>query len=147
MKMTVKELFICAGYITADEKPKLEEREERKRGRKKGKKAERVNGRKGEGEDEKLGITAPVLPVVTTVPVVPVVPESEAPEEKETPEESTLYYTVKDVAEIYNVHTLTVYDWIRKGLLKAHHKKEKSMVFAQFDVVNIKRARGKRKRG
>jgi excisionase family DNA binding protein len=51
---------------------------------------------------------------------------------------------VKDVAEIYNVHLLTVYDWVRKGVLNAHHKNGKSMVFAKFDVVNLKRARGKR---
>jgi hypothetical protein len=93
--------------------------------------------------------TKTIVPHRTSLPEIKqdvmlpvVVQESEKPAEAE--EMEGLFYTVKDVADIYNTSLNTVYVWIKKGLLKIHHKKGKHSYFAKFDVERIKRARGKR---
>jgi hypothetical protein len=82
---------------------------------------------------------------VTPLPSPVTLPESEASAEAEEIEEiEGLYYTVRDVADIYNTSLNTVYVWLKKGLLKEHHRKGRYSYFAKSDVEKIKRTRGKR---
>jgi excisionase family DNA binding protein len=120
MKLTVKELFAYAKYITEDEEPKQ-------------KKA--VVNYNVPAKKEKPEVTEPVQLVV---------PGSEASEIQEE-SGTTLFYSVKDVADIYNATKNSVYAWIKKGLLKVHHQDGRNMLFAKSDVERIKRKRGKNK--
>jgi hypothetical protein len=131
--ITVRELFTCVKYITADEKQKP---------------AKVVVQHKALVTKVKLDVTEQVLPVVPVVPIVPIVPivpvvpvvlESEAPEEKEEKEEmeemeAPLYYTTQEVADKCNVTANSVRGWVRKGLLVAHHKKGSIFYYAKSDV-------------
>jgi excisionase family DNA binding protein len=120
IKLTVKELFAYAKHITEDEKPIQ---------------TKAVVHYKVPAKKEKLEVT---------VPVQPVVPESETLELIEEPG-TTLFYNVKEVADIYNTTKNSVYVWIKKGLLKMHHQEGRNMLFAKSDVEKIKRKRGKNK--
>jgi dGTP triphosphohydrolase len=119
LELTVSELFAYAKFLNEEEKPKKEKAPVQ---------------RKTPETEVKPEITEVVEPVIS-------VPENEAPEEPD----GTLYYTVKDVADIYNVSIISVYKWAKKGLLKTHHKKGKTIYFSQTDVRKLKAKRGKRK--
>ncbi|MDR3246544.1 MAG: helix-turn-helix domain-containing protein [Prevotellaceae bacterium] len=127
IKLTVKELFAYAKYITEDEQPEQPEQP---------KQTKAVVNYKPPTKKEKPEVTAPVVQLV--------VPEGEAPEIQEE-QGTTLYYTVKDVADTYNATKNSVYAWIKKGLLKVHHQDGRNMLFAKSDVERIKRRRGKNK--
>jgi hypothetical protein len=129
IKLTVKELFIYLKYITAEERVKPEERGKRVNGRTE----ERVNGRTEERVNERReDKTEQIQPVVSPVPVVPI---RKAPEKKKMP----LYYTAKDIYEVYNVKEKTLLEWQYRGLLEVHHKRNKICYYKRADVLKIRR--------
>jgi hypothetical protein len=53
-------------------------------------------------------------------------------------EDNTEYWTIKEAAEWLEVTTRTVRTYMKKGLLKPHHRGEKDQVFfSHFDVIEL----------
>jgi hypothetical protein len=123
MKMTVKELFTCVKYITADEKQKPAEGVVNKE-----RKSEGEKGRKVEGENEKTEIAGAVVPEREAVAVI-----------NKITRKMPLYLTEKGIADVYNLKENVVLDWLNRGLLKAHHKRNKICYYKRADVLKIRR--------
>ncbi|MBI5346386.1 MAG: MerR family transcriptional regulator [Chlamydiae bacterium] len=50
-------------------------------------------------------------------------------------------YTIKDTAEILNVHRMTIYHWLKKGWVKVRRDYRNLPVFTEKDIENIKKWR------
>jgi hypothetical protein len=115
MKITVKELFTCVKYITAEEEQKPAEGVVNKE-------------RKGEGKNEKTGIAGAVVPKREAAAVI-----------KKITRKTPLYYTAKEISDVYNLKENMVLEWLNTGLLKTHHKRNKICYYKRTDVLKIRR--------
>lgn len=50
-------------------------------------------------------------------------------------------YTIKETAEILNVHRMTIYHWFKKGWVKVKRDYRNFPVFTEKDIENIKKWR------